>query len=151
MGRQDKQLHALIEPAVTVLGYELVGVEFLPSRNRSLLRVYIDSTQGVSLNDCARASHQISGVLDVADPIAGEYALEVSSPGLNRPLFTPEHFERFAGSRVRVRLSAPHDGRRNFSGELQGVREGTVLVQEEGIERSLPIDKIAKARLVPDA
>ena len=151
MGRQDEQLHALIEPAVAVLGYELVGVEFAPSRQRSLLRVYIDSTQGVSLEDCVRASHQISGVLDVADPIAGRYALEVSSPGLNRPLFTPEHFERFAGSRVRVRLNAPHDGRRNFSGELQGVREGTVLVQEEGIERSLPIDKIAKARLVPDA
>ena len=151
MGRQETQLHALIEPALAVLDYELVGVEFVSGRRRSLLRVYIDSTHGVSLEDCERASHQISGVLDVADPIAGKYALEVSSPGLNRPLFTSEHFERFAGSRVRVRLSAPHHGRRNFTGELKGVRQGTVLVQEEGIERSFPIEQIAKARLVPDA
>ena len=117
MGRQaPDNMQRPIESAVQGLGYELVGVEYLPQGRRSLLRVYIDTPGGVTVDDCERVSHQVSGVLDVEDPIRGQYVLEVSSPGLDRPLFTAEHFQRFAGSRVRLRTSPPLDGRRNFSG-----------------------------------
>ena len=90
-------IQAIVEPVVTSLGYELVGVEFLMQGHSGLLRVYIDDEDGIQVNDCQRVSHQLSGVLDVEDVIKGKYQLEVSSPGLDRPLFTAEHFERFQG------------------------------------------------------
>jgi ribosome maturation factor RimP len=127
-----------------------VGVQYHASRNRSLLRVYIDRAAGITLDDCARVSHQVSGVLDVEDPITGEYDLEVSSPGLDRPLFSREHFERFGGQRARVTLEAPIEGRRRFTGELGGVRGDAVSVWVDGEEYLLPFDAIASARLTPD-
>jgi ribosome maturation factor RimP len=149
MQYRDLRLKELIKPAVEALGYELVGVEFRRGRKRALLRVYIDKPDGITLDDCARVSHQVSGVLDVEDPIVEGYDLEVSSPGLDRPLFEPEHFERFAGHRVRVRMSPPVEGRRKFTGMLLGIENGQVRVDEDGIERRVPLESVSAARLVP--
>jgi ribosome maturation factor RimP len=151
VGRQaPDSVQKPIEAAVQGLGYELVGVEYLPQGRRSLLRVYIDAPEGVTVDDCERASHQISGALDVDDPIRGQYVLEVSSPGLDRPLFTAEQFRRFTGSRVKLRLSPPLEGRRNFSGVLQGVRDDVVVVAQEDGEVEIPFHHIDQARLVPE-
>jgi len=103
----------------------------------------------VNVDDCERASRQISGVLDVDDPIPGQYMLEVSSPGLDRPLFTAEHFQRFSGSRVKLRVSPPLDGRRNFSGVLVGMRDDAVVVVQDDEEVAVPLQYIEQARLVP--
>ena len=142
---------AIVRTAVEALGYELVGVEYL-SRAKAghLLRVYIDSEQGVGLDDCERVSHQVSGVLDVEDPISGEYALEVSSPGLDRPLFELAHFERFVGRLARVKLHAAQDGRSNYKGVIQTVTDDDVVMQVEGQPVRLPFAQIASARLVPE-
>lgn len=150
-------LQKLIEPALAVLGYELVGTEYLPQGKHSLLRIYIDSTDGITLEDCERVSHQVSGLLDVEDPIQGQYTLEVSSPGMDRPLFKLEHFDRFAGKRAKLRLKLPLDGQRNFTGTLLGTRDGAVLMQTDGGEKgvvesrqlTLPLEKIEAARLIP--
>ena len=131
------------------LGYELVGIEYHPRGRSSLLRVYIDAPDGVNVDDCERASRQISSALDVDDPIPGQYMLEVSSPGLDRPLFTAEHFQRFSGSRVKLRVSPPLDGRRNFSGVLVGMRDDAVVVVEDDEEVAVPLQNIEQARLVP--
>lgn len=143
-------LQQLIEPGITALGYELVGVEYTTQGRGSVLRVYIDSAQGISAEDCQRVSHQVSGVLDVEDPIRGAFTLEVSSPGLDRPLFTAQHFVRFTGSRARIRLKQPLDGRRNFSGILRGVQGEQVLIEDAGEEFILCLANIDKARLAPD-
>ena len=142
-------MRSLIEPAVTALGYELVGVEFIHGKP-GLLRVYIDQEGGIGVDDCQQASHQISGILDVEDPIRGQYSLEVSSPGLDRPLFRAEDFERFAGREVKLRLLAPVDGRRKFTGVLGGLRDGQVVVVMNDEELVVALDEIDQARLVPD-
>jgi ribosome maturation factor RimP len=149
MQHRDLRLTRLIKPAVEAVGYELVGVEYRRGRKRALLRIYIDKPDGITLDDCARVSHQVSGVLDVEDPIVEGYDLEVSSPGLDRPLFEPEHFERFAGHRVTVRMSPPVEGRRKFTGMLLGLEDGQVRVDEDGIERRVPLESVSAARLVP--
>ncbi len=149
MPRESAELRKLLEPAVTTLGYELVGVEFISGR-RGLLRVYIDSEDGISVDDCQAVSHQVSGLLDVEDPIPGQYSLEVSSPGLDRPLFRAADFERFAGHELRLRLVAPVEGRRKFRGVLVGVRDDRVVVQVDGQELIVALGDIDEARLVPD-
>jgi ribosome maturation factor RimP len=114
-----------------------------------LLRVYIDSPDGISVEDCATVSRQISALLDVEDPISGEYLLEVSSPGMDRPLYTLDHFARFAGELIKLRLRAPVEGRRNFSGVLKGVEEDDVVVEVDAHEYLLPFDLIERANVVP--
>lgn len=145
-----EQLEQLIEPAVVALGYELVGVEYKPQGRHSLLRVYIDAPDGITVDDCERVSHQVSGVLDVEDPIQGQYTLEVSSPGLERPLFRPAHYEHFAGSEVQLRLKVPVAGRRKFKGRLQGLRDETVVLEVDDGEQVFPLADIEYAHLVPD-
>lgn len=150
--RQDPfNLRDLLEPAVTALGCELVGIEYHPSGKHSLLRVYIDKPDGVTVDDCSAVSYQVSGLLDVEDPVPGHYTLEVSSPGLDRPLFQAHDFERFAGHEVKVRMRFPVAGQRNFRGLLQGLQEQQVVIQEQDGKRvSLPLEQIEQARLVPD-
>jgi len=146
MGDPGQRLNALIGPAVEGLGYEFVGTEYMPRRRHSLLRVYIDSEAGITLDDCARVSNQLSGLLDVEEPIAGAYNLEVSSPGLDRPLF----FERFRGAKARVKMHMPVAGQRNFKGILDGCRNGDVILLQDGEEHALPLEDISSARLIPD-
>jgi ribosome maturation factor RimP len=133
------------------MGYELVGVEYHSGgRDGGLLRVYIDSEQGISAGDCQKVSYQVSGVLDVEDPIPGHYTLEISSPGLDRLLFKPEDFERFAGQQVRLRMLVPVNGQRRFKGRLAGMQGGNVVIERDGEEISLPLDQVEQARLVPE-
>ncbi len=139
----------VIEPVVESLGYELVGVEYLTQGRDGLLRVYIDAEDGIRVEDCQRVSHQLSGVLDVEDVIKGHYSLEISSPGLDRPLFSAAHFARFAGSEVKLRLDAPLNGRRKFRGTLIGVEDGEVRLLMDGEEVRVPLASIDRANLVP--
>lgn len=149
MQRAPERLWVLIEPIVEGMGYELVGVAYSGGPRGGLLRVYIDHPTGIGVDDCERVSHQVSGVLDVEDPIATKYSLEVSSPGLDRPLFRRGDYERFAERPVKLRLATPIGGRRNFSGVLRGLRNGNVLIDEEGTEHLLPLEQIEQAHLVP--
>ena len=151
MRPDSHSLRQLLTPVVGALGYELVGVEFHPHAGNSLLRVYIDREAGIGVDDCQRVSHQVSGMLDVENPIAGHYTLEVSSPGLDRPLFEAAHFVRFAGQWVRIQLRTPlAGGRRHLSGRLLGLRGDQVVLECEGQEQLLPLAEIARARLIPE-
>ncbi len=135
----------LLEPAIEALGYELVELEFPPH----LLRIYIDREGGVTVDDCEAVSRQVSAVLDVEDPIPGAYTLEVSSPGLDRPLRKEADFVRFAGEQVKLELALPKDGRRRYTGTLKRCEAGEVTVEVDGVEHTLPLADIGKARLVP--
>lgn len=152
----DSSLTRLARGVVEPMGYELVGVEhFQRGGGASTLRVYIDHARGVTLEDCALVSHQLSGVLDVEDPLPGRYDLEVSSPGLDRPLVFAEHFERFAGQRIRVRLAEKVEGRRALEGVLLGLDAeaaggAMVRLEAEGRTWMLPFAALESARLVPD-
>lgn len=148
MAQASPKIQAIIEPAVTTLGYELVGIEYLPQGRHSLLRVYIDHEDGIDVDDCAEVSYQVSAVLDVEDPIHGEYTLEVSSPGLERPLFTAEHYARFVGNLAELRLRAPQDGRRKFKGRLLSVADGQVVMEVDGTEVQISLENIEKGHLV---
>ncbi len=150
MHRAPPQLQELVRGAVDALGYELLGVEYV-SRPGSghLLRLYIDSEQGVGLEDCERVSHQVSGVLELEDPIRGDYALEVSSPGLDRPLFEKAHFARFVGEVARVKLNAALNGRSNYKGVIVEVDGDDVVLRVEGESVRLPFAQVSTARLVP--
>ena len=140
----------LLEPVVERLGYELVEIEFRPT-GRGLLRLYIDHPDGVGVDDCETVSREVSAIMDVKDPVPGEYVLEVSSPGEGRHLRKPTHFSDFAGSRVRIEMKTLHEGRRRFLGRLEGIEGDEISVQtDEGLVR-LPINGIAKARLAPEA
>ena len=150
MHERERRLHALIEPTVASLGFELLGVLCRGGRSRGLIRIYIDHDDGVTVDDCARVSHRVNGLLDVEDPIPGEYDLEVSSPGADRPLFVEGHFARFAGTDVEVTLRRPIAGRRRFTGTLGGYDGGVVLIDERGHEHRFAIPEIDSARLVSD-
>jgi len=147
----------LLEPVVEAQGFELVDVEFARSGRGGLLRLYIDSRSrsasgdvvGVSVDDCAQVSQAVSEALEVAEPIAGQYTLEVSSPGFDRILRTREHFERFVGERVAVELKLPIDGRRRFTGRLLGSSPESLRIEVDGTEHELPLERIQKARLKP--
>lgn len=144
------QLIQLLQPVVERLGYELWELEYA---GRGVLRLYIDtrdSATAITLEDCERVSRQVSQVLDEADPITGEYTLEVSSPGLDRVLRTRAHFARFAGEPVRIEMQVAVNGRKRFSGRLQQVGTEDLTLEMEGGTVSLPIDGIHKARLAPD-
>jgi len=147
---QAPQFRALFEPAITAMGYELVGVEYLRQGTQGLLRVYIDSEEGITADDCGDVSHQVSGILEVEDPIREHYVLEVSSPGLDRPLYTAEDFVRFTGNKAKIRTRMHFEGRRNYTGVLHGVEEDQVLIEVDNEEFRLPLDEIDKANLVPD-
>ncbi|GAB3370925.1 ribosome maturation factor RimP [Azotobacter armeniacus] len=149
MSSKLEQLQALLAPVVEALGYECWGIEFLSQGRHSLLRVYIDHANGILIDDCEKVSRQISGVLDVEDPISNEYTLEVSSPGMDRPLFTLDQFARNAGEQVRIRLRSPFEGRRNFQGLLRGVEDQDVVVLVDDHEFLLPIDLVDKANIIP--
>jgi ribosome maturation factor RimP len=148
-------LMRLLEPPIEALGYELVDLEFVRDGRGGILRIYIDrraadSGGQITVDDCARASHAISQVLEAQDPIKGHYSLEVSSPGFDRILRTREHFERFSGARIAAELKLPIDGRRRFIGVLKSVAPDTIVVEVDGKAHSLPLDRIQKARLRPE-
>lgn len=146
----SQRLNDLLQPLVEQLGYEFVGLEYLNNPKQSVLRIYIDGVDGVGLEDCEAVSREVAALLDVEDPIKGHYNLEVSSPGLDRPLFTPEQFERFAGEEAKVTVFAPVEGRRKFKGVVEGIDGATIRMNVDGEAVELEHANIAKARLVPD-
>lgn len=140
-----------VSPVLLNLGYTLVGREFVFEHGQLILRLYIDKPDGgVTVNDCERASRAIEDMLDAENFIDSRYNLEVSSPGLNRPLKSVEDFESHKGKTVRIKTSEPIEGRSNYKGGLTAVRDGCVYVEIDGIVYKVPIDKISKARLVPE-
>ncbi len=141
-------LRTILEPSVEALGYELLHLEFT-GPGQSSLRLYIDAPGGIELDDCEMVSRQVSLVLDVEDPIQHAYTLEVSSPGLDRPLVKPAHFQRYAGERVRILMQTHILGRRRFSGELVAADETTAEVEVDGEKYRLPYAEMELARLQP--
>ena len=147
-----ERLNGLLAPCVESMGYELADLELRREHRGQVLRLFIDQASGIALDDCERVSGQVSALLDVEDPIQGHYSLEVSSPGLDRKLAKPQHFDRFAGRRVRISTHGGVDGRRNFSGTLRARRGGMVVLdQTDGAgEIELRLDDIKVARLTPE-
>ncbi len=144
-----EELARLLEPAVEQMGYELSDLELKLGRKDAVIRVFIDRPEGIDLSDCEAVSKQLSAVLDVEDPVPGRYVLEVSSPGLDRKLTKPAHYQRYVGHDVRVRLRVPRDGRRNFRGKLMAAGEERIEVEVDGVSHGLVIATIESARLVP--
>ncbi len=142
-----ERLIVLIEPLLTRLGYELVELEYSAGRTHAVVRLFIDKAEGVGLEDCERASREVSALLDVEDPIPTAYTLEVSSPGFDRVLRTPAHFGRFVGSRVFVELKVPRAGRRRYTGTLLSVNEAGVALQVDAEQVEVLFVDIGKARL----
>ena len=148
MSRRAEQIRDLLAPVVEAMGFELWGVQYIQGK-RTTLRLYIDREEGIGVDDCAEVSHQVSGVLDVENPIAGEYVLEVSSPGMDRPLFTLEQWARFAGEPVKLQLVAPLEGRRKFSAVVEAVEGDEVVLVVDGDRIRVPFTQIDRANLVP--
>lgn len=145
------KLSELIAPAVMAAGYEFWGCEFHSHGRHGTLRVYIDSPEGVGMDDCERVSRQISAILDVEDPISSSYDLEVSSPGFDRLLFMPAHYKKFIGAKVKLRLRLPKEGRRNYTGIIQEVDEQGIQLLGDGKEQwQLLFAEIEKTNVVPD-
>jgi ribosome maturation factor RimP len=149
MASKEQQIAEMLQPTVAALGYELWGVEHLAQGRHSLVRVYIDSPNGVTVDDCAAVSAQVSGILDVEDPITGEYTLEVSSPGMDRLLFKLGQYGGYVGETVELRLRSAFEGRRRFKGILKGIEGEDVVIQIDDHEFLLPFGAIEKARVQP--
>lgn len=144
------RLLKLIEPALEALGYELVLLEYSPGLQTGTLRLYIDAVAGVDLEDCERVSREVAALLDVEDPIEKAYQLEVSSPGLDRPLTKPEHFERFAGEKIKFQSLVAVDGRKKFVAVLKGLEDRAIVIEVDGKFLRVPLADVERARLVPD-
>ena len=123
------KVFSIINPIVIDMGYELLGIEYVASGKHSVLRLYIDSEEGVGVNDCETVSRQVSAIMDVEEPITGQYNLEVSSPGIERPLFVISHYQRFLGHDVCLRTYRPIDGRRNFTGCIGSIGETSNTIE----------------------
>ena len=144
-----KELLKLLEPAVEHLGYELADLELRTGGRDGVLRLFIDKPDGIGTADCEIVSRQVGAILDIEDPIPGNYTLEVSSPGLDRTLTKPAHFQRYMGQDVRVKLRFPLSGRRNYRGALKSADDEKIEVEVDGESYSLPIATIESARLIP--
>ena len=147
-----ERLIALIEPVLVRLGYELVELEYAAGRSQAVVRVFIDklgidTPAGITVDDCERVSRDIAALLDVDDPIPTAYTLEVSSPGFDRVLRIPAHFERFVGERVFVELKAPRAGRKRYTGLLQGVTATGIELEVDKQKVEVSFEEIGKARL----
>lgn len=148
MKNAAEQIAELIAPTVEALGLELWGIELQQQGKYSLLRVYIENHEdGVDIEDCEKVSRQVSALLDVEDPISGEYTLEVSSPGIDRPLFTAEQFGLYVGETVNIRLRTALQGRRKFKGVIERVNEGVVDLLVDGESVAIQLTDLDKANI----
>ena len=149
MRGSTEKLRALLEPPVENLGYELVHLEFSSQDKNAILRVYIDAPGGIQVDDCATVSRQLSVVLDVEDPLNSAYFLEVSSPGLDRPLVKPEHFRQFVGDKARIVMATHILGRRRFTGRMMEAGIDAVVLEVDGESYELPYKDMESAQLEP--
>ncbi len=148
MTKAAEQIRELIAPTVQALGVDLWGVEYIAQGKHSVLRIYIDCPiRGVDVSDCERVSRQVSALLDVEDPISGEYVLEVSSPGLDRPLFTAEQYRSYIGHEISLQMRMPVNGRRKFKGVIREVGDEALILDCQDEVAELPLTQIEKARL----
>ncbi len=147
---RDTRLVEMLKPVVESMGFVFWGLELLSQGRQVMLRVYIDHENGITVDHCADVSRQMSAVLDVEDPIAQDYTLEVSSPGMDRPLFELSHYEQAVNEIIELRLRMPFDGRRKFKGRLQGIEEQDIVLLVDNHEYLLPIELIEKAHIVPN-
>jgi len=145
----EERITEMLAPSVEDLGYELVGIEYIRAGKHSTLRVYIDQEQGILVDDCAAVSRQVSAIMDVEDPITNEYTLEVSSPGMNRPLFKAEHYQTFAGDEVKIQLRMPIQNRRRWKGVIVSAEDGIICLNVDGREERFALSNIQKANIVP--
>ncbi|ASF99135.1 ribosome maturation factor RimP [Vibrio anguillarum] len=145
----ERQLTEMLDAPVAASGYELVGLEFIRAGEHSTLRIYIDHKNGINVDDCAEVSHQVSAVLDVEDPISVAYNLEVSSPGLERPLFKAAHYEQFIGHEVSIVLKMGVGNRRKWKGIIHSIDGETVAISVDGKEELFALSNISKANLIP--
>lgn len=151
MSKLTTLIQDLVEPVLIPLGYELVDLQYGREGGRYILRLFIDRPEGIGLDDCEKASRAVGEILDREDPIPNSYYLEVSSPGLERPLKKEGDFKRFTGRRVKLRTFAPIDGQRHFQGRLIGYQGGAVRIElPEGQQLTIPLEQVATARLVFD-
>ncbi len=155
MRRDQTHLWELFEPVVQGLGFDLIEIEHFPNPKHGVLRLYIDKPEGsdstgVVIEDCSMVSRQISALIDVEDPIRGQFNLEVSSPGLDRPLRRLVDFQRFCGSNISLKTTTPLEGQRNFKGKLLAANEDTLVIETDAEEISLPMNAIEKARVIPE-
>lgn len=150
MAKFEHKLTEMLRPAVEEVGKELLGIEFVSAGKHSILRIFIDHENGINVDDCAEVSRQVSALLDVEDPISTEYSLEVSSPGLDRPLFDLSHFQAVIGETINVKISMPLNGRRKFKGKLVSIENDTLIVNVDGEDYALVFSNIDKANLVPN-
>ena len=144
------ELASMLEPTIERLGYELADLEVRLGGKSGLIRVFIDKPEGIGLGDCEKVSRAVSALLDVEDPVPGNYDLEVSSPGLDRKLTKVKHFQRFMGETVKVKTRFPLEGRRRFRGKLLSADDEKIVVEVDGVSHSLALTMIDTARLVPD-
>ena len=149
MSARQQLLSELITPVVEALGCDLWGIEYLSQGRHTLVRIYIDKEDGIGVEDCEKVSRQVSSLFDVEDPVAGQYTLEVSSPGMDRPLYTVEQYQRFVGEQVAIKLSRAFEGRKKFSGQLVAVENDELVVQVDDEQYILPVELIDKANIVP--
>lgn len=150
MRRDQTHLWELFEPVVKGMGFDLIEIEHFPNPKHGVLRLYIDKEGGVNVDDCSSVSRQISALIDVEDPVSGQFNLEISSPGADRPLRRLVDFQRFTGSLVKLKTVMPLEGQRNFKGRLLEASEETVVIETDDEEISLPMTAIDKARIVPE-
>jgi ribosome maturation factor RimP len=143
------QLTELLEASVNASGYELVGLEFIRAGEHSTLRVFVDHENGINVEDCAEASRQISAVMDVEDPITVAYHLEVSSPGLERPLFKAAHYQQFVGHEVNLVLKMAMNNRRKWKGDIVTVEGELITLKVDGNDETFALSNISKANLIP--
>lgn len=148
MAKFEHKLTEMLRPAVEEVGVELLGIEFVSAGKHSILRIFIDHENGIDVDNCADVSRQVGAILDVEDPISTEYNLEVSSPGLDRPLFTLEHYKGIVGETVNVRLSLPLNGRRKFKGILNAIENDLLIVTVDNEEFELVFSNVDKGNLV---
>ncbi|WP_022940694.1 ribosome maturation factor RimP [Psychromonas hadalis] len=149
MASLEQRLTDMFTPSVEDLGYELVGIEYIRAGQHSTLRVYIDQEAGILVDDCAAVSRQIGALMDVEDPITNEYTLEVSSPGLERPLFNAQHYATFAGETVKIQLRMPIQNRRRWKGIIDSVEGEIICVNVDGTLERFALSNIQKANIVP--
>ena len=149
MASLEERLTEMLAPSVEDLGYELVGVEYVRAGKQSTLRVYIDQEQGILVEDCAAVSRQVSAIMDVEDPITNEYTLEVSSPGMERPLFNASQYAEFIGEDIKIQLRMPIQNRRKWKGVISSVEGEIICVTVEGKEERFALSNIQKANIVP--
>jgi ribosome maturation factor RimP len=150
MRRDQTHLWELFEPVVKGMGFDLIEIEHFPNPKHGVLRLYIDKEGGVNVDDCSTVSRQISALIDVEDPVSGQFNLEISSPGVDRPLRRLVDFQRFTGSLVKLKTVMPLEGQRNFKGRLLEASEETLVIETDDEEISLPMSTIDKARIVPE-